>query len=139
MAASAKRILVIDDEPMMRDVLVQLLEADGYRVFAAANGREGLAQARTVQPDLIMLDVDMPEPNGFEVCIDLKCETATARVPVLFISAWLSMHNIEQMKAVGAAGFLSKPFSLMEMRRAIDSLLERPSFVSRGIKTGTGP
>jgi CheY-like chemotaxis protein len=122
-AATAKRILVIDDQPLIRDLLRQFLQADGHRVVVAANGTEGLAQARTLRPDLILLDVDMPAPNGLEVCAKLKHEAATAQVPVLFISARLSTHDIGRMAAVGAAGFLPKPFSLVDVRQAINRLL----------------
>jgi CheY-like chemotaxis protein len=122
-AGKGKQILVIDDDPMMRDLLLQFLQADGYRVITAADGREGLAQARSLQPDLVLLDISMPAPNGLEVCATLKREAATAQMPVLFISARLTAHDVEQMKAAGASGFLSKPFSLVEMRRAINLVL----------------
>src|SRR5580693_7388570 len=100
---TAKRILVIDDQPLIRDLLVQMLEADGHCVFTAANGREGLASARVLPLDLILLDVDMPVLNGFEVCAELKSGAATAQMPVLFISARFSTHDLQQMVAVGAA------------------------------------
>jgi CheY-like chemotaxis protein len=120
---AGKRILVIDDQPLIRDLLVQLLEADGHCVFTAANGGEGLASARTRPLDLVLLDVDMPALNGFQVCAELKNGAATAQVPVIFISARFSAHDLQQMAAVGAAGFLPKPFSLAEIRQAINRVL----------------
>jgi CheY-like chemotaxis protein len=122
-AATGKRILVIDDQPLIRDLLRQFLQADGHCVFTAVDGTEGLAKARALRPDLILLDVDMPAPNGLQVCAQLKHEPATAQVPVLFISARLSTHDIGQMAAVGAAGFLPKPFLLVDVRQAINRLL----------------
>ncbi len=122
-ASTEKRILVIDDQPLILDLLVQLLEADGHCVFTASNGRAGLASARTLPFDLILLDVDMPALNGFQVCAELKSGAATAKVPVLFISARFSTQDLQQMIAVGAAGFLPKPFSLAQIRQAINRML----------------
>jgi CheY-like chemotaxis protein len=122
-AATAKQILVIDDQPLIRDLLVCLLEADGHRVFAAASGKEGLVLARVLPLDLILLDVDMPGLNGLEVCAELKGGAATSQVPVIFISGRLSAHDRQQMTAVGAAGFLPKPFLLEQVRQAVNGLL----------------
>ncbi|HXA14168.1 MAG TPA: response regulator, partial [Opitutaceae bacterium] len=119
----AKQILVIDDQPLIRDLLGRFLQADGHRVITAVDGREGLAKARALPPDLILLDVDIPALNGFEVCATLKDEPATASVPVVFISARLSIHDRGRMEAAGAAGFLAKPFSLAQLRGVVGSLL----------------
>ncbi|HSY54765.1 MAG TPA: response regulator [Opitutaceae bacterium] len=119
----AKQILVIDDQPLIRDLLGRFLQADGYRVITAVDGREGLAKARALLPDLILLDVDIPVLNGFEVCAALKDEPATAPMPVVFISARLSIHDRGRMAAAGAAGFLAKPFSLAQLRGVVGSLL----------------
>jgi DNA-binding response OmpR family regulator len=122
-AATAKRILVIDDQLLIRDLLMRLLEADGHRVFVAAGGREGLVVAQVLPFDLILLDVDMPGLNGLEVCAELKRGAETAQVPVLFISGRLSTHDLQQMTAVGAAGFLPKPFLLEQVHRTVNGLL----------------
>jgi DNA-binding response OmpR family regulator len=122
-AATAKRILVIDDQLLIRDLLRHLLEAEGHHVFVAISGKEGLAVARVLPFDLILLDVDMPGLNGFQVCTELKRGTETARVPVLFISARQGAHDLQQMTAVGAAGFLPKPFLREELRGTVNSIL----------------
>jgi putative two-component system response regulator len=122
-AATAKRILVIDDQPLIRDLLTQLLEAEGYHVFVAASGKEGLVLARVLPVDLILLDVDMPGLGGLEVCTELKGGAETAQVPVIFISGRLSTHDLRQMTAVGAVGFLPKPFMLGEVYRTVNSIL----------------
>jgi CheY-like chemotaxis protein len=122
-AATAKRILVIDDQLLIRDLLRHLLEADGHHVFAAPNGKEGLVLARVLPLDLILLDMDMPGLNGLEVCTELKREAETAHVPVLFISGRRSAQDLQQMTAVGAAGFLSKPFLLEQVRQTVNSIL----------------
>jgi DNA-binding response OmpR family regulator len=122
-AATAKRILVIDDQLLIRDLLTRLLEADGHHVFVAPSGKEGLVLARVLAFDLILLDVDMPGLNGLEVCAKLKSEAATAQVPVLFISGRLGTHDLQQMAEVGAAGFLPKPFLLEHVRRTVSNIL----------------
>jgi CheY-like chemotaxis protein len=122
-AAAAKRILVIDDQLLIRDLLTQVLEADGHQVLAAAGGREGLVLARVLPFDLILLDVDMPGLSGLEVCTELKREAATAPIPVLFISGRRSTQEIQQMTAVGAVGFLPKPFLFEEVHRTVNRIL----------------
>jgi DNA-binding response OmpR family regulator len=122
-STTAKRILVIDDQLLIRDLLTRLLEVDGHHVFAVHGGKEGLVLAGVMPFDLILLDVDMPGLNGLEVCAKLKSEAATAQVPVLFISGRLSTHDLQQMAEVGAAGFLPKPFLLEHVRRTVNNLL----------------
>jgi CheY-like chemotaxis protein len=121
--ATAKRILVIDDQLLIRDLLSHLLGADGHQVFTAPSGKEGLVLARVLPCDLILLDVDMPGLNGLEVCAELKRESETAHVPVLFISGRRSAQDLQQMTAVGAAGFLSKPFLLEQVRQTVNGIL----------------
>ena len=122
-AATAKRILVIDDQLLIRDLLRHLLETDGHQVFAASSGREGLVLARVLPLDLILLDMDMPGLDGLEVCTELKRDAATAHLPVLFISGRRSAQDLQQMTAVGAAGFLSKPFLLEQVRQTVNGIL----------------
>jgi CheY-like chemotaxis protein len=122
-SATAKKILVIDDQLLMRDLLRYLLEADGHHVFAAASGKEGLVLAQMLPFDLILLDVDMPGLNGLAVCTELKRAAATAQVPVIFISARLGAHDLQQMTAVGATGFLPKPFLREELHRTVNGIL----------------
>ena len=72
----ARTILVVDDEPTLRETVVDALEADGFRVIAAADGREALARFRADQPDLILLDLMLPELSGVEVCRIIRAESA---------------------------------------------------------------
>jgi CheY-like chemotaxis protein len=122
-AATAKRILVIDDQQLIRDLLMHLLQADGHQVFVAVSGREGLVLARVMPLDLILLDMDMPGLSGLEVCAELKRGAETAHTPVIFISGRRSMQDMQQMTAVGAAGFLPKPFLFEQVRQTVNSVL----------------
>jgi putative two-component system response regulator len=122
-AATAKRILVIDDQHLIRDLLMQLLQADGHQVFVAASGREGLILARVMPLDLILLDMNMPGLSGIEVCAELKREAETAHVPVIFISGRRNAQDMQQMTAVGAAGFLPKPFLFEQVHQTVNRVL----------------
>jgi CheY-like chemotaxis protein len=122
-AATAKRILVIDDQLLIRDLLTRLLKADGHQVFTAPSGKDGLVVARELPFDLILLDVDMPGLNGLEVCTELKREATTAHVPVIFISGRLSTQDLQQMTAVGAVGFLPKPFLFEQVHQTVNRIL----------------
>ncbi len=108
-------ILVVDDTPENLRLLVRALSGAGYRVRAAPSGEIALRMARNEHPDLVLLDVDMPIMNGFQVCELLRADEALARIPVLFISA---MHDAEsKVKAFRAGGrdFVTKPFNIDEV------------------------
>ena len=106
----AKRptLLVIDDSDMHRMLLRHTLEEE-YRVIEATDGHEGLRQAREELPDLILLDVVMPEPDGFAVCRALKEEEATRKIPVLFLTGRSDPDAVQQGFALGAADYIPKP------------------------------
>ena len=80
------KILVVDDEPSIVDVLTRFLSREGYSVVTAVNGREALEQVRQEPPDLILLDVTMPEMDGFKVCQQLKEDQSTALIPITMLT-----------------------------------------------------
>ena len=80
----ARTILVVDDEPTLRETLVEALEADGFRVVAAADGREALVTFRAERPDLVLLDLMLPELSGIEVCRIIRAESG---VPIVMLTA----------------------------------------------------
>ena len=81
------RLLLVDDQPANLDVLRRVLENQGYRIMLAPSGQVALKSAARAQPDLILLDVMMPEMDGYEVCRRLKADAATRDIPVIFITA----------------------------------------------------
>src|SRR5512145_669484 len=83
----AKKILVCDDEPYILMALTDAVEMEGYECVTAINGKEALQKARETLPDLIMLDIMMPFMNGFEVCRELKADTATCDIPIIMLTA----------------------------------------------------
>lgn len=117
-------ILVVDDTPENLKLLENLLQAKGHRVLAFPNGRLALGAAKRKPPDLILLDVMMPEMDGFEVCEALKADETLKEIPVLFISAL--DEPSEKIKALAAGGvdYVTKPFNEEEVHARIDTQLE---------------
>src|SRR5262245_43572435 len=114
-ALDAPTILVVDDTPMNLSVLVRILEGSGYRILVARNGRAALEIARQTRPDLVMLDVVMPELNGFEVCHTLKQDAATRETIVIFLSALGEVADKVSGLELGAADYITKPFQSEEV------------------------
>jgi DNA-binding response OmpR family regulator len=108
-------ILVVDDTPMNLQVLVGILEGSEYRILAARNGRVALEIARRVQPDLVLLDVAMPEMDGFEVCRALKQDPTTLETIVIFLSARGEVADKVSGLELGAADYITKPFQSEEV------------------------
>ena len=122
--AHADQILIVDDTPANLDVLCRLLESQGYRVLAVPNGEVALRLAAEVLPDLILLDVMMPEMNGFEVCRQLKRSPATCDVPVIFISARDEVDSLVQGFAAGGIDYIAKPFHADEVSIRVETHLK---------------
>ncbi|MBI1924832.1 SpoIIE family protein phosphatase [Candidatus Poribacteria bacterium] len=110
------KILIVDDIPANLNVLRQTLETEGYRIVAAPNGTVALQVADRTRPDLILLDVMMPEMDGFETCRRLKASAATAEIPVIFITAKDDMGSIVEGFKVGGVDYITKPFRQEEVR-----------------------
>jgi DNA-binding NtrC family response regulator len=118
------QILIVDDTPANLDVLCQLLEAEGYRVLAVPNGEVALRLAGEVRPELILLDVMMPEMDGFETCRQLKTSPATSDVPVIFISARDEVGSLLQGFKAGGVDYISKPFRAEEVIIRVETHLK---------------
>ena len=104
-------VLIIDDVPANIQVLAEALQSD-YRVKVATSGPEGLAVAQKTPPDLILLDVMMPDMDGFEVCRALKADPLTSRIPIIFVTARDTKEDEETGLMLGAVDYISKPFHL---------------------------
>lgn len=107
--------LIVDDIPANLDILRHLLESDGFRVLAATNGPAALQIAARTQPDLVLLDVMMPELDGFETCRQLKQDASQANLPVLFITAQHEVSAVIRGFAVGGVDYIVKPFQKEEV------------------------
>jgi len=104
------RVLVVDDDHNIRDLIAFRLQSVGYDVVTADNGHEALAVAGRVLPDLLVLDVNMPGLDGIEVCHAVHENAVTAKIPVIVVSARAQRTDIDLAYAAGAEDFLAKPF-----------------------------
>ncbi|OUL22914.1 hybrid sensor histidine kinase/response regulator [Nostoc sp. RF31YmG] len=116
-------ILVIDDTPENLNLLSAMLTEQGYKVRSVTKGSTGLRGANAVPPDLILLDVNMPEMNGYEVCQQIKTSDRTRDIPVIFISALGDVLDKVKAFAVGGVDYITKPFQLEEVLARIENHL----------------
>ena len=124
MEGHAKRILIVDDDRILRRASALALERAGYAVLAAAGGREGLVLARTL-PDLIVLDLIMPRPTGLEVFRALKADEATRRIPVLVVSNSSLQRIVEEVESFGDEYIVKANLSLRELGARVEKRLAR--------------
>jgi DNA-binding response OmpR family regulator len=122
----AKKILVIDDDLGIAELIKLILKPRGMLIYHAADGQEGLKQAYELQPDLIILDVMMPEYDGFDVCARLR---ELSDVPIVMLTAKSQSSDVAHGFAVGADDYVKKPFSNEELVSRIESLLQRKKSV----------
>jgi len=108
-------ILVVDDNPNNLGLLASMLEEEGYEVRAALNGAIALSAMDEHLPDLVLLDVNMPGVNGFDVCLSMKASGRTRDIPVIFISALDAIGDKVAAFEVGGADYVTKPFQVREV------------------------
>jgi PAS domain S-box-containing protein len=123
--ASVGNILVVDDTPNNLRLLATMLSEQGYEVRSVINGQMALMAAQAAPPDLILLDINMPQMNGYEVCQHLKAAEQTRDIPVIFISALTEV--LDKVKAFGVGGvdYITKPFQLEEVLARVENQLAR--------------
>jgi CheY-like chemotaxis protein len=120
-------ILVIDDDALVRDIIKRDLEMAGYRVVVAGDGREGLAQYWSVAPDLLIIDLIMPEMDGIEVITELRKRRINTRILAISGGGRLGNRDILQVAhALGADDILAKPFQLADLTDKVQRLLAAP-------------
>lgn len=117
-------IMIVDDEPENLNVLGTMLSFAGYRVAAFPRGAMALAAARDEMPDLILLDVNMPEMDGYEVCRRCKADERLRGIPIVFLSALTGISEKARAFAVGAADYVPKPFAQAEVLARVDTHLK---------------
>src|SRR5271170_4774864 len=109
------RILVVDDEPQYRTMMVRLLTRAGIRhIETASDGRDGLAKLESFKADLIILDINMPVMNGYEMCRQLRATPATADVPILFQTGATTEQEQSTCFAAGGSDYIAKPIRVSE-------------------------
>ncbi len=113
------KILVVDDEENIRKLVNYNLVLDGFEVIMAVDGKEGLEKAINEKPDLILLDIMMPEIDGLEVCSRLKKNPETRDIPIFMLSAKGQMQDLEDAFDVGADNYITKPFDVDKLSEII--------------------
>jgi len=124
-AVAPATILVVDDQQIHVDLIRRWLEADGHVVVGADDGESALAAVATREPDLILLDIMIPPPSGFEVCRQVTSNPATRHIPVLLMSGLQDPSNWKRGFELGAVGLLHKPLAADEVRAKVKLHLER--------------
>ena len=114
-----KRLLGVDDEPRVREMIEFRLRQYGYDVLQAADGREALTVARKEQPDLVLLDVMMPELDGFQVCSRLKQHEATEHIPVVMLTAKAEAKDVTRAFNSGAVDYVVKPYDPVVLQQKV--------------------
>jgi len=127
-----KRILVIDDVEAERMLISTYLQQYGCRLYHAHDGVDGINKARLLVPDLILMDADMPQCDGYTACKALKGEPATAEVPVIFLSAYASPEKRIQGLLAGAVDYIGKPFDFDEVKLRLAIHLNNRAGVNNG-------
>jgi len=117
-----RRILIVDDDPQLRETVTIVLETQAYEVRAAATGKEGLAQAADSSPDLVILDINLPDLEGFEVARELR---RFSNMPVLMLTGRSESTDIVSGLDSGADDYLTKPFKTDELLARVRALLRR--------------
>src|SRR4051812_12415585 len=117
-------ILIVDDTPANLQVLAGMLKDRGYRVRPVPCGKLALLAAKREPPDLILLDINMPEMNGYEVCEQLKADDSLAGIPVIFISALTDQLDKVKAFATGGVDYIAKPFQMEELHARVETHLK---------------
>ena len=117
------KIVFCEDDPMIQKLMLAAMRGSGHEVHMAADGAEGLALIRKVQPDLVFSDVSMPNLDGYQLGDALKDSPETAKIPVIFVTASVQRAQIQEAALHGGAGVLPKPFTMAELRKRVADLL----------------
>ncbi len=120
-----KKILIADDNENIREALTYLLEDEGYTLSLAKDGAETLRKVREISPDILFLDIMMPEINGYDVCRTIKNDPDLKKTYVVMLTAKGQADEQERGKEVGADEYVVKPFSPMEILAKIKNILDK--------------
>jgi DNA-binding response OmpR family regulator len=123
---TAWRVLLAEDEPLMAQMMADMLAELPVEVTLARNGREALAQMERVQPDLVLLDIRMPRLTGYDVCRRLRADPTTQHIPIAFLSAKGQEAEIQAGMDAGATDYILKPFAPDQLVTRVGLLLGEP-------------
>jgi len=122
-AVVSKKILVVEDSKDISGLLGEILEDEGYLVFYAENGNQAIAQAFATQPQLILMDLSLPELNGWEVVKRLRTASEFYTTPIIAVTAYASTSDRHRAMSIGCTDYISKPFDIDMMLKRVGELL----------------
>lgn len=132
-------ILVVDDMQANIDLLKRLLEPEGYLVLTAHDGASAIAATERYQPDLVLLDIMIPPPSGFDVCQTIKQNVSTRHIVVILITGLQHPENRLRGRSVGADDFITKPFDLEDVRTRVRKFFDYGRLTATMIRRQHGP
>ena len=121
-----RRILLVEDNEMNRDMLSRRLERRGYEVITAVDGQQGITRAQTDAPDIVLMDMSLPVVDGWAASRQLKAHAVTKHIPIIALTAHAMAGDREQALAAGCDDFDTKPIDLARLLEKIERLLPRP-------------
>lgn len=116
------RVLAVDDDPTILRLLQVNLEMEGHDVLTAENGSVALATIRAERPEVVLLDVMMPEMDGFQVCEEVRADPDIAKTPIVFVSARAQQADLDRGYAIGGDAYITKPFDPVDLLETIERL-----------------
>jgi len=119
-------VLLVDDDPHDREIYGQILCYNGFDVVCAGNGASGIRLARRVLPDIVLLDIGLPDLHGLDLCSSLRTEENTSRIPVIALSAYAEARMGEQARLAGCTRYIEKPASPVTVLHEIEHLVGKP-------------
>ena len=118
------RILLVDDEPDIVETVAFMLQTRNYSVSVASGGLEGMKKAKSEHPDLVLLDIMMPDVDGYDVCMRLKSDEETKHIPIIMLTAKGESHAVLKSHRLGADDYVVKPFSLPTLLSKLKKFLD---------------
>lgn len=124
------KLLLVDDDPLYLRYLTTVFPRRQYEVATASNGQEGVKQARSLKPDVIILDLDMPKPDGIETCKILKADAATKDIPVVILTATESLELNQKSFDVGAQATVLKSVNRERLMNIVDVIIQSRNVIT---------
>ena len=119
----AKKVLVVEDNELNLRLFCDLLRAHDYDAEPVRDGREAMDRARTFQPDVIVMDIQMPHVTGLELTEAIRADAGLANIPIMAVTAYAGKGDEERIRAAGADAYVSKPISLMRFIETVEGLI----------------
>jgi two-component system, cell cycle response regulator DivK len=122
-AAMAKKVLIVEDNELNLKLFCDLLRAHDFQAEPVSDGREALARARALKPDLIVMDIQLPHIGGLELIQQIKSDPALGHTPIMAVTAYAAKGDEERIRAAGAEGYVSKPITVARFLNAVKALV----------------